>query len=389
MNRERLDVAGRLLGLAAWLLPAGRRDWGLAMYAELLQVEGGPARRRFALGCVRAALLQPAMLRALVYSGGTLAAVSFVLAGGILQTGARIVMVTLVLVLAALAWQGGRPGLLGPVRRSRTAVLVRAGGYTAAGVYLLVTVMDGRGPQLLRPDLSIPLGMITLVLFIIVMLALTSRESAVSSATLASGICAGLVAGPACFLLVPFERVLPPLADSLPGHGLWLLMIVVGAPTVAMLVVAARTNSTKQALMAVLCGGAICAVVVSALGDGAWLLFPGRMPSIVPENAGSAAVRHALSRLEAGDEYVAGLVWGSLLAALLAATIRTAVRIWTIGLRTTAVIGAALAVLAAFTGDPSSAVMAALAAIVSGMLTLATAPRAETSPIPPGHGGHR
>ncbi|MEV8633502.1 hypothetical protein AB0395_17765 [Streptosporangium sp. NPDC051023] len=369
---RRRGAAETLLALATWILPARRHDWGLAMRAEFLGLEGGRDRTRFALGCVRTALLQAVTRRAVGHLTGTAAAVALVLAGGIASPVVEAEVLSLVLVMASLAWLAGRPGLFGPTGRSRAALLTRACGYVVAGTYLLVTVVDNRGPQILEPGAGVPLGMVTFALYAAVLLAMTARDSAAGPVCLASGAGAGLVAGPACFMLVPFERVLPPLADSLPGHGLWLAAIVVGAPGAAMLTTALRTGSVRQAVVAALYGGAVCAALVSLLGYGAFLLFPDRMPGIVPLNAGSPAVRHALDRLEAGDEYVAGLIWGSLLVAVLGALVRRAVRTRTVVLRAATLCVAALAPLCAAAADTSAAVLAVAAAIVLGMLTLAT-----------------
>ncbi|MCT9934656.1 hypothetical protein N5079_31060 [Planotetraspora sp. A-T 1434] len=385
MSRPPRDVAGALVALAVRLLPAARRGWGQAMRAELLQVEGGRARLGFALGCVRVALAQPAALRALGHLAATAAAVTLVLAGGVTYPGARFEIIALVAVLAALAWRGGRPGLLGPVGRSRTSRAVRAAGYALACGYLVVSVMDHRGPQLLGPQDGLLPGMITLVLYTVVTLAITARGSTAGPACLLSGIGAGLVAGLACFLVLPFERVLPPLADGLPGHGLWLLLVVAGAPGAAMVVVAWRTRSARQALMTVLCAGAVCAAVVALLGYGAFLLFPDQMPGIVPRGAGPPAVRHALSRLEAGDEYIAGLIWGCLLVAVLGAMMRPATRRFTRGLQALTVAGAVLALIGAAAGEEGAAVLVVVATLVAGMLALFAGPRGER--IPSGAGG--
>ena len=51
------DRPARLLALATRSLPRAREDWGRAMLAELGQVRGARARRRFSLGCARASAL--------------------------------------------------------------------------------------------------------------------------------------------------------------------------------------------------------------------------------------------------------------------------------------------------------------------------------------------
>jgi hypothetical protein len=43
-----------------FLLPEYRQPWGAAMSAELTEVRGPAARRRFAAGCIRATWAQPA-----------------------------------------------------------------------------------------------------------------------------------------------------------------------------------------------------------------------------------------------------------------------------------------------------------------------------------------
>jgi hypothetical protein len=54
-----MDPPGRLLAAAVATLPDHRREWGLAMHAELAEVGGRSARWRFALGGARAALRLP------------------------------------------------------------------------------------------------------------------------------------------------------------------------------------------------------------------------------------------------------------------------------------------------------------------------------------------
>lgn len=68
-----LDGPGRLLAAAAATLPAGRRDWGAAMEAELAQVpvQERAARWRFAAGCARAAVFPPGGSRVAVGVAGS------------------------------------------------------------------------------------------------------------------------------------------------------------------------------------------------------------------------------------------------------------------------------------------------------------------------------
>ena len=54
-----MDPPGRLLAAAVATLPDHRREWGMAMQAELAEVRGRSARWQFALGSARAALRLP------------------------------------------------------------------------------------------------------------------------------------------------------------------------------------------------------------------------------------------------------------------------------------------------------------------------------------------
>jgi hypothetical protein len=81
-----LDGPGWLLAARAATLPAGRREWGRAMAAELAQVQGRPARWRFAAGCARVAVLPPGGRRGAVGVAGGLAVAAT--AAAVLVTGA-------------------------------------------------------------------------------------------------------------------------------------------------------------------------------------------------------------------------------------------------------------------------------------------------------------
>jgi hypothetical protein len=83
-----LDGPGWLLAAAAAALPADRRDWGVAMAAELAQVPDRAGRWRFAAGCARAAAFPPGGTRAAVGVVGALAVAAT--AAAALATGATL-----------------------------------------------------------------------------------------------------------------------------------------------------------------------------------------------------------------------------------------------------------------------------------------------------------
>ena len=78
MNRPHAsaDAPARLLARAVRFLPPGCAEWGQAMLAELAHIDGRRARWRFALGCIRVALLPPreaALLQTVPYKGDPMA----------------------------------------------------------------------------------------------------------------------------------------------------------------------------------------------------------------------------------------------------------------------------------------------------------------------------
>lgn len=58
-----MDASGLLVTLAVRALPADRAGWGQAMIGELAEINARSLRRRFALGCLRAALVVPSARR--------------------------------------------------------------------------------------------------------------------------------------------------------------------------------------------------------------------------------------------------------------------------------------------------------------------------------------
>lgn len=59
IRRSGMDPPGRLLAAAVATLPDHRREWGMAMQAELAEVQGRSARWQFALSGARAVLRLP------------------------------------------------------------------------------------------------------------------------------------------------------------------------------------------------------------------------------------------------------------------------------------------------------------------------------------------
>lgn len=131
MNRSGRDVPDLLLSAATVLLPADRREWAQAMRAELVMIDGTVDRAMFTLGCLRAVLSRPAVLRTVAYpvlmTGVIVAAVGW--SSSVAYPPLRWELVAVVVVLVAVAWLGRRPGPLGPVNAEPAARVLRACGY--------------------------------------------------------------------------------------------------------------------------------------------------------------------------------------------------------------------------------------------------------------------
>jgi hypothetical protein len=144
-----------------------------------------------------------------------------------------------------------------------------------------------------------------------------------------AGALAGLVAGVAAFLVLPFERIGEPLASGLPGRGTWLAVVVFAALAAAGLVTGLRTGEADQAVMAMLWAGALAALVVAVLGLAAISLFPDSVPNIVgpvmPPGT-PLAVQHSANATEASDPYDGLLAFSLMLFGLLWATVRPSTR---------------------------------------------------------------
>ena len=145
-----------------------------------------------------------------------------------------------------------------------------------------------------------------------------------------SGIGAGLIAGAAGFVVLPFERIGTPLAHGLPGHGTWLAVLPFAAPAAAALV----TGTADPQLGSGGHGGAQrgrgrCALLIALAGLSAIIFLPDRVPDIVGPvmlPGATAAQRQLENSIEASDPYFGLLVFGALLAAVLWAMARPPVR---------------------------------------------------------------
>jgi len=299
---------------AARLVPAERRDWAEAVWAEADQVPAGLARLAWRAGGVRLmareAMLARRATRTLVFA----AAAAWVAgtawpgsAGNPATALSRLDVVTMLPVLAGLPllarW------LVGPAAPGPLARVLRAGAYVAVLVLIVARasvdqVADNPAavPHL-NPDASVPAldGMIyawlaqsvfllIVAVYVAAILVLTARRPRVAPATLAVGTGAGLVLGAVMYAVAPLGLTSYATTPWLSGAALapvlllaWVLLF--GAPAAAGSVAArcyrgpgdprqlAKARLRQGGAAGFLATG-IGALVVTVLGTGTIALMP-------------------------------------------------------------------------------------------------------------------
>jgi len=308
------DLPARGLALAVRALPAAHRDWGLAMQAELAAVEDAAARRSFALGCTRTLLTRPATLlrlagAALLPAAG---AVSIVLALRIANLGVRAEALVLIAALAGVLWLGRRPGVLGPVAADVTSRRVRAASCAIVGALLVMVLLPSNGGGHDDPSGAWVVGLVVL-LYLAAGLFATARGTAAEPRTLR--LASGVVAAGTAASWVPM--LLSAGVRAHPGANLAIV-----AATVAGGVLLAAPRGTGAAIVAGFGAGAATCLLITLLALGTYAV----RPELIPDRCGTSnacgltpAARTETNAILAGDPYVADLLLGSLLAAVLIA----------------------------------------------------------------------
>jgi hypothetical protein len=166
-----MDGPARLLAAAAATLPAGRREWGAAMTAELTQIQERIARWRFAAGGARAAVFPPAGDRAAVIAAGTIAvaatATATLAAVKIVPAG-RVFAPAFVGLLGGLATLAvARPHRAGPGPAVAGLALAGVAGCVAATTWYLAE--HPSTPHGFPPTVSATLPPVTAVVLAVVL----------------------------------------------------------------------------------------------------------------------------------------------------------------------------------------------------------------------------
>jgi len=342
---------------AAWLLPAGRREWASAVWAEAHEVPPGLARLAWRAGGVwvlaREALMPRRMVRAALFAVAAAAAAwvawpdSSILHAAADQFG----VIATVLLLAGMPLLARR--FFGPVGDSRTARFLRVGGYAA--ILALIPARAVVGPYPLNvprqgPDLRVFVGdgngthgmpgtsaggppwpgeiffLILTACYVVAILWLTSRRASAAPATLAAGTGVGVVFGLVMYVVAPLGLTQYATNPWLPGGRVdpfvalaWILLF--GGPAVAG-VLAARWycrrpgGSVKlaqaragQGIVAGVLANLVGALLVTVLGTGtaALTIEVARLRPLVfhaPHASEAAAYGHVLHASQHIQTYI-------------------------------------------------------------------------------------
>jgi hypothetical protein len=292
-------------------LPADRSAWGQAMQAELAWIEPRGARWSFAWGCLRATAAQHRVL----LGGAHLLAVLGVVAAVFGWTATSdflpmtLTLDIIVVVLAAVCWQGRRAAMLGPIGDSVAAWLLRIGGYVLAGVCVVAGAahFNPAIQQEAERGYGLLLSGVLVACYLLGLATVSARRSAATARVLATGAACGLAAAAVWLATVVLAPPIPPSAG-------WAFVLTMIAAIVAVgLNSGSRQRGTLAALLAAAVASALIVILVVALARyGPASLIPNITPHAVPTD------RISESRIELVDPYIAMVVLGCVLAAALA-----------------------------------------------------------------------
>ena len=316
MNRvravgDRRDAPARVLRWTARLLPAGRRNWGDAMQAELAGINAVDDRWRFARGCTLAIARRAALGSFGIAVGAVLVAVLLTARTHYLPL--RIGLIAMVAVLGIVVLVGDRAPLFAPpLTSARSCAAVRYGavlalGWVTIGIVLSFRSGDGSAD---RASSGVPILTALIALYLIAFLSLTSRALA-DSWVLTCGIGLGIAAALLWLILALVQPPMPVTTSS-----------AFAVLSVAILTAAAAGTVRRAAALTALCAAVVGASSIVVLHLAAVTYGPG---SWVPPNSAALtpAGRLVQSRAEAGDTYIGLVLVGACAAiAILATAIR-------------------------------------------------------------------
>ncbi len=306
---------GAVRRAALWMVPAVRRDWIEAVWAEAPDVPAGFRRLAWRAGgvqlMVREALMRRRIGTALLFAVAAAAAAWAAWPGPpayLAATDHRVLVITTIVVLAGLPLLARR--LFGPAGGSRTATALRVCTYAAvlaliparnviegfrdapprAGLDLRVYAFINLEHRVARSESFDGIAfLVIMVLCAAAMLWLTSQRSRVAPATLAVGASAGIAVGVAVYAVAPLGLSKAATNPWLPGSDVdplvllaWILVLFapVAAGVAARRRYAASASAAtptravaRQVVAAGLVTNLVGALLVAALGTGTTALM--------------------------------------------------------------------------------------------------------------------
>ena len=300
---------GAVRRAALWIVPAARRDWIEAVWAEAPDVPAGWRRLAWRAGGVqlitREALMRRGIGTAALFAVAAAAAAWTTWPGPpayLAISDSRALMIAMIVVLAGLPLLARR--LFGPAGRSPAARALRVGTYAAilalmparniiegfrdvpprAGLDLRVYTVINLEHRVARTEsFDWIVFAVIMVLFAATMLWLTSQRSQVAPGALATGACAGIAVGVAVYAVAPLGLSKVATNPWLPGSDVDLLVLlawilVLFAPLAAGFAAgrrytrsgstAAPATAARQIMAAGLVTNLVGALLVAVLGTG-------------------------------------------------------------------------------------------------------------------------
>jgi WD40 repeat protein len=323
VSRVSRDPADRLLEMALRLMPAARQEWGLAMGAELAQLERTRDRGWFAVGCLRVALWQGPLWRIIGSLASQAVVVAVALLSGLTGSFAGEVIGLILLLPPGLWWLGRDTAHFGQSGVPRAARIARRVGYGMVAACLVVTVgfMTVTIPQVDQgvAAATVWLGIVMLLLsgYLLAVLAVTSARSLLSAGTVTTSATIGAIGGLVWLAVLPFNQPLGVTGWWTSVYPATLALPLVAAPAVAGVLAARRGQDVYHGVLAGGCTGAVTALVATTLGGTAIWLRPelvdsgiiDRGPSVLPPDVISVAGSYLLVLLALP---VIGIVCGAI-----------------------------------------------------------------------------